>query len=110
MVFANISAEKAMHLIEENKSNKNFAIIDVRTLQEYKGGHIKDAVLIDIYEKNFREKIKELNKRKTYLIYCRSGNRSFSAMKLMAELGFGDVYNLAGGLIDWNEMGFEIIN
>ncbi len=109
MAFHNINAEKAKILIKENKNNEDFIILDVRTSEEFDKAHIQDAILIDIYSRDFKEKINELDKEKIYFIYCRSGNRSLHAMKLMSELGFKEVYNLGDGIIEWQEAGFELV-
>lgn len=72
----------------------NFNVIDVRTADEYSSGHVKDSTNIDFLKPNFKEQILKLDKTKTYKLYCRSGNRSDQAMKLMKTLGFKDVENL----------------
>ena len=52
--------------------------------------------------------INKLDKNKTYLIYCRSGNRSRGALSVMVELGFRAVYHLSVGINGWVEEGFPI--
>jgi len=84
-----------------------FVLLDVRTDDEFKEGHLKGAKKIDFYNESFEEIIDELDKRKKYLVYCRSGNRSRQAMFLMRDLGFEEVYNLEGGIISWNKRGFN---
>ena len=74
-------------------------ILDVRTPPEFKQSAIDGAINIDCMGSNFIKKIEELDKSKTYFVYCRSGNRSGSACKLMGNAGFENVYNLSGGLM-----------
>lgn len=81
---------------------KNAIVIDVRTQQENSDKRIPGSILIDIYRPNFLQKIEKLNKSKTYLVYCRSGRRSYAAYKKMKQLGFERVYNLRSGIIGWN--------
>ena len=69
-------------------------ILDVRTPAEYKENHLQNAVQIDFKEPDFKEKIQQLDKSKTYKVYCRSGNRSGQAIQLMKSLGFRDVENM----------------
>ena len=76
-------------------------ILDVRTPAEFKQSAIDGAINIDCMGSNFIKKIAELDKSKTYFVYCRSGNRSRSACKLMGNAGFENVYNLSGGLMRW---------
>ena len=68
----------------------NYIIIDVRTKEEFDESHLKDALNIPIDEIN--EEI-ELNKSKTILVYCKSGNRSGMAAEALTDLGY-EVYDL----------------
>lgn len=79
----------------------NAVIIDVRTAAEFKQNAIKGAINIDTMSSNFTQKIADLDKSKTYFVYCRSGNRSGSACKLMGNAGLESLYNLSGGLMRW---------
>lgn len=106
MPFNNITAESANALIQ---LNKDLIIVDVRTSEEFDEGHIKNARLFDISDTTFEQNIDRLDKSKHYLVYCRSGNRSLEAMKIMADLNFENVDNLAGGIIEWKDEGFELI-
>lgn len=83
----------------------NRILIDVRTPEEYEAGHIKNAKNIDISSPDFSQNIDILDKTKQYSVYCRSGNRSSQALKIMESLGFEDVINLKGGIIAWSQMG-----
>ena len=74
-------------------------VIDVRTPQEFAEGHTKSAINIDFRDAKFKEEIVKLDKNETYKLYCRSGNRSGQALKLMTELGFKNMQNL-GSLYD----------
>lgn len=78
--------------------NKDAVLLDVRTAGEYRQAAIKGAINMDIMGADFHAKIGKLDPHKTYLIYCRSGNRSAQACKYMTSLGFKDVYNLSGGI------------
>ena len=108
MTYKNISYLDAKELIENNKNNENFVIIDVRTPREYEQKNIPSAILINIYDDNFTQKIAQLDRDTKYLLYCRTGSRSNSALQLMKRLGFREVYNLKNGIINLKED--EIIN
>jgi rhodanese-related sulfurtransferase len=86
----------------------DYIILDVRTPEEFNAGRLKGAANIDFYTETFEDEIDKLDKRKKYLLYCRSGNRSRQTMFLMRDLGFDEVYNLESGIMSWNEHGFEI--
>ena len=100
-IIENITPEEAYILIQENKDNPNFVILDVRTPEEFLGEYIENAVNLDYYSDTFRNNLDKLDKNKTYLIYCRSGRRSENALNIMKELDFREVYNMLGGIIKW---------
>lgn len=79
----------------------NNVILDIRTKEEYQGGHLANSKNIDYYASDFQEQLDELDKQATYLIYCRSGNRSSTALQIMKGLGFSRVYELEGGINSW---------
>ncbi|NTU66454.1 MAG: rhodanese-like domain-containing protein [Candidatus Moranbacteria bacterium] len=97
--YEHITLEEASKLALENKDNKDFIILDVRTPQELMGGVIGEPVNIDIYDSEFAAKIGALDKEKTYLVYCRSGNRSKAAAGLMKQLGFKKIYEVDRGIM-----------
>tara|TARA_B110001452_G_scaffold153098_1_gene127386 strand:- start:40 stop:378 length:339 start_codon:yes stop_codon:yes gene_type:complete len=76
-------------------------VIDVRTPEEYALGYIEGAILIDYKAADFHATISALNRNVTYLIYCRSGNRSGKASIIMDSLGFKKIYDLKGGYMNW---------
>jgi phage shock protein E len=68
-------------------------VVDVRTPEEFREGHLADAVLLDLTGGVFADQVGELDRDATYLVYCRSGNRSGQAVRMMADLGFVEVYD-----------------
>jgi rhodanese-related sulfurtransferase len=107
-IMKNISSLEADKMIKAHANDPSYVILDVRTPDEFKEGHIKNALNIDYRSQDFREKINKLDKNKTYLVYCRSGHRSGESSKIMAELGFKNIYNF-GGIIDWKAAGFMTV-
>jgi rhodanese-related sulfurtransferase len=104
-VIEKISSQQAFELFEENKDNEDFVIIDVRTPEEFTTEHLPGAININFSSPTFRDELNKLDKSKTYLIYCRSGNRSGQALTIMKELAFKEVYD-AGGISDWVKAGY----
>ena len=77
-------------------------IVDVRTLNEYKMGHIENSQLLDIQEPlSFIDQLKTLDKSNTYFLYCRSGARSAQACQIFKQHGISNCFNLLGGILDW---------
>ena len=108
-IFEDITPKEAYELIEKNDGNENFVIVDVRTPEEFAGGHIEGAILIDFNSQNFRDEIGELDKNVTYLHYCRTARRSSLALDVMEDLGFTEVYNMKGGIVRWEEEGYPVV-
>ena len=104
-----LSPEEAAALIRENGSSGDLVLLDVRTPQEYRDGHIAGAVLIDYTSSSFKEELGRLDPEKSYLVYCRTGNRSGKAISLMKELRFGKVRHLSGGITKWKEEGLPTV-
>ena len=84
--------------------------LDVRTPGEFMTGHIQGAQNIDFEGGSFESQIESLDKNGTYAVYCRSGNRSGQAVKVMQDAGFKNIYNLDGGVIDWANSGLPLVN
>lgn len=83
----------------------NVIVLDVRTPGEFAQGHLANAINIDFQSGIFEQEVAKLDKDATYAVYCRSGNRSGQAVKVMEELGFTDMYDMDGGVIDWAAAG-----
>jgi len=108
-IIKNIVPEEAYLLIQKNISNKKFVILDVRTPEEFISEHIENAVNLDYYSATFKNDLDRLDKNSIYLIYCRSGNRSGNALTMMKDLGFREVYNMLGGIVNWKAEKFPVI-
>ncbi len=108
-ITENITPQEAFTLIQDNQNNPDFVILDVRTTEEVANGHIEDAVNLDYYSETFRDELNKLDKNQKYLIYCHSGNRSGKALDIMAELNFREVYNMSGGIIQWQAEGLPTV-
>jgi rhodanese-related sulfurtransferase len=98
-MYNNLIGNDFKQAIEQDDS---IVLIDVRTEGEFKGGHIPNAQLINMFSPDFQQRIQGLDKNKKYLIYCRSGARSAHTCSMMTHMGFKDLSNLYGGLFDWN--------
>ncbi len=80
-------------------------LFDVRTPGEYSGGHLKNAVNININSGDFAARVGEFDKTKPVYVYCLSGGRSSAAADRLAEMGFREVYNMDGGMMSWERAG-----
>jgi rhodanese-related sulfurtransferase len=104
-----IDAAKAHTIINTNRGNPELIILDVRSPREYEEGHIEGARNIPVESASFRGEAGRLDKGKTYLVYCRSDNRSAEARQLLLEMGFTRVVNMTGGMLEWQRAGFKVV-
>ena len=79
-------------------------VIDVRTVEEYDAGHVEGAERIGLADPDFAERIADLDPAETYVVYCRSGNRSAQAAAQMRAIGL-DVVD-GGGMDDMTAAGW----
>lgn len=104
---------KVNNLNVEEFSNKvadtSVVVLDVRTPGEFQSGHIQGAINVDYEGLNFAGEVNKLDKTKTYAVYCRSGRRSGLATEVMAKNGFTSIFNLNGGIIDWQNAGKPLV-
>jgi rhodanese-related sulfurtransferase len=89
-------------IFKDSIATKNIQLIDVRTPDEYKSGHIKNAKNIDFYSSDFNVEFNKLDKEKPVYIYCRSGSRSRQSANKLADMGFKIIYDLKGGILNYN--------
>jgi rhodanese-related sulfurtransferase len=84
-------------------------ILDVRTPLECSAGRIEGSIILDFRSPSFQEQVMKPDPEKAYLVYCRTGRRSYPAIGLMRKLGFKELYNLTGGLVGWQSEGFVVV-
>jgi phage shock protein E len=92
-----VQAQAAQNLIKE----KQATILDIRTPAEFNAGHIAGATNINFMSSRFEKELRGLDKEKTYLLHCASGNRSSRSLSLFQKLGFKNIYHLDGGIKAW---------
>lgn len=82
----------------KNKVSQGAILVDVRSNQEYREGHLQGAINIPDFE--IANKIqKEIPKKNQLIVvYCQYGGRSKDASMMMKKMGYTNVYNLYGGL------------
>ena len=97
-MFENINASVFQ---KEISRNPHAIILDVRTPEEFNAGFIQGAINIDFRQYNFKSEVDKLDKNAHYLIYCRSGARSYDACNLMQSMGFKKLVNMKGGILTW---------
>ena len=104
-----VSAKEAADLIDKHNRDSDFAILDIRTPGEFQSGHLPKSILIDFYSKTFADQLSRLDKEKTFLIYCRTGNRSTKSLEIFKKLKFQKIYHMASGISAWKSEGFAVV-
>ena len=84
-------------------------ILDVRTPKEYKGGHLKNAILIPVQELQARLKEITAYRNQDILVYCATGNRSTVASKILIDNGFKRIINLQNGIVESTRNNYQVV-
>lgn len=102
--YVNVDVGEARDLIAEKA---DLVVLDVRTVSEYESGHIGGSINIPVEVLSGR--FSELNPDDELLVYCRTGNRSTTAVGILRENGYDRVYHMDGGIVAWNAAGFPTV-
>ncbi|HEY8401729.1 MAG TPA: rhodanese-like domain-containing protein [Cytophagaceae bacterium] len=95
------SVLEPLEYLQAINSVEHLQLIDVRSPEEFRSGHIKGAINFNYRDNNFRERVTLLDKEQPVYLYCRSGNRSAKAAQILKEEGFVKIYDLKGGILNW---------
>jgi rhodanese-related sulfurtransferase len=99
-----VGVDEVLAMLEE--TGKYF-LLDVRSKEEYDAGHIDSATLIPVTE--IEKRISEIPAGKPIIVYCLSGIRSLRAAGILVKNNFSPVYNMAGGLTEWDKKGYPVV-
>jgi len=102
--ITNVTADEVYKMLS---SNKDYFILDVRSKEEFDSGHIEGAYLLPVSE--LENRLAELPQDKPIIVYCRSGSRSTSAANILLEKGFKEIFNMTGGITEWQSKGFPTV-
>ena len=103
--YQEVTAKDAAALIE----NIDPFILDVRTQREFNTGHLQDATLIPVQVLKGRIGSIAAHKDQPVFVYCRTGNRSTVAAKILIDAGFERVINLRRGIVEWQRAGLPVV-
>ncbi len=104
-----ISITSFKEVLDTEKNNPTVDFINVCTIAEYKEKHIEGVRSVPLSE--IERHLGEFKGKKTIYVHCRSGNRSQKAVKILEELGVeAELVNVEGGLLSWDEAGFQTMS
>ena len=101
-----LAPEVNVQTVAEVKDRTDVTVLDVREQWEYDEGHIPGVVLIPLGE--IPNRLSEIPTDKTVIVTCRSGNRSAQAVDFLRQNGFDNVHNMLGGIVAWEQAGYEV--
>ena len=101
-----VSPAEAAQVIDDDPAG--LVVLDIRTPEEFNEVRLAGSLNVDFYDADFADQLDTLDKNDPYVMYCRSGNRSSEAIKTMKELGFVEVYEIDGGIVNWYDSGFPV--
>lgn len=92
------------------EKEKDFVLVDVRTPDEYKAGHLSGSLLVplDTIDRNAENVLTDKDKK--LFVYCRTGRRSAEAVGKLRSMGYTNVYDVSGGITAWQASGYPIIS
>jgi rhodanese-related sulfurtransferase len=88
---------------------RNPLILDVRSAEEFKTGHVPGAILVPVDELPDRlDILREIKKEREVVVYCESGKRARNAAQILIDSDFEAVGHLEGDMAAWREKGLPI--
>lgn len=96
-----VVAPKAM--FEILSENRDAQLLDVRTDKEFLVSHLKNAQNICVTDTDFKERVASLDKAKPIYVYCNKGGRSAKASAILKDMGFTKIFDLQGGITEWEK-------
>jgi rhodanese-related sulfurtransferase len=103
-----VTVDQAQTLMQQRARQEGFVVLDVRTPGEFREGHLAGAVNVDSLAPDFAARLTAMDRAKSYLVYCRTGNRSTKAVHTMKQLGFRSVYHMNDGIVGWEKKGLAL--
>ena len=90
-------------------ADKNIVVVDVRTLEEFKAGHLAGAVHLDRGKLEFLAERKLKDKNLVIVLYCKSGGRGSLASETLEQMGYNNVKHVKGGFLAWQKAGYPVV-
>lgn len=112
--FNRVLQEKLKHDVPEIdvntlKAMENYILLDARSWDEYNVSHLKGAQHVDFIHFNL-DSIKGLDKKAVIVVYCSVGSRSEKVTKILFEAGYGQAFNLYGGIFEWSNQNLPMVD
>jgi thioredoxin len=104
VIYKNVDSKEFSQGIKQAKA----ILLDVRTMDEFKNGHLKNSGQLNYYALDFRKKLLLLPPDQPVFLYCNTGYRSRKAAEILTENGYTKVYNLEHGILEWELKNYPV--
>lgn len=94
--------------VSRSAAKEEITIVDVRTPEEYKTGHLEDSILLPLVTINTKAGEILPDKNRKLFVYCRTGHRSAQAVETLMQMGYTDVHSMDGGITSWQNSGYPL--
>ncbi len=108
-VMSNIKVVTPQEVYDALQEDATLQLIDVRTPEEYGVTHLKSSQNICVTTPGFEKKAAKLDKSLPVYVYCKKGGRSAQASQILADMGFTKIYDLQGGITNWESQELEMV-
>ncbi len=103
-----LNPENAFEKIKLNADNSDFFLLDLRSPEKVNTAKFGDSIHLDYNDETFDDELEKLDRNKIYFVFCTRGLKSNITVEIMEDLGFKEVYGLAGGLTAWQKKGYKL--
>lgn len=96
--------------LQQLEKKTDATLLDVRTPGEYAEGFIEGARNVNWNGNDFEQQVAKLDKNRPIFVYCLAGGRSGAAAQKLQKMGFKEIYDLDGGMMNWKRSKMPIAN
>ena len=107
--ISKINVVSPQEVYDALQSDQSLQLLDVRTPDEYGVTHLKSSQNICVTTPGFKEKAEKLDKSLPVYVYCKKGGRSAQASEILSEMGFTQIFDLQGGITNWEDQELETV-
>ena len=109
-IFAEVELIDVYQLKQRIENSKEALILlDVRTIEEYQSGHIKDSINIPHDQLILNVNVLDQYRNQPIVVFCRSGRRAQLVIDVLIEKKFDQIVDLEGDILAWKTSGFPVV-
>lgn len=105
-----VDTQQMQAVVKENAGNPDFIILDVSPAPAFANSHLEGAISLPANDPNFEVNLQQLDKDKTYLVYCHRMNWTPKAVEVMSKNNFAKLYASSEGKAGWMQAGYKVVS